>query len=157
MLRIIPGYGLHGMARWSEMVRCAAFWVSVIVAAHWAADRDPPLRVLSIRTTEGPRGGQAHIEVVVHRAMRGCSVRVSQALVDASGFRYEPTEPRTFSAAAIEEAAREEPARLALDVPIPQHAAAGRALFVLSLDYACNPLHQFWPIPVQMSVPIQLT
>lgn len=154
----LPGHGLQGRARLYEMLRCGIFWVAVLVTAYWAADRAPPMQVNSIKTTAAVHGGEAQVEMGVSRDTgRECSVTYHQFLVDADGYRFELPGTRYMSAAAIAAMERAHPGRIVVNVPVPQRAAPGRGRMGASLEYVCNPLQLFWPIPVELEVPIDIT
>lgn len=154
----LPGQGLEGRARLYEIVRCTTFWICVVIAADWAADRQPPLQVLALRPIRAAPGATAQFELMVARDLRrGCAVRFHRYLYDGEGFRFDLGGPAAMNAQALAALEREHPGQLLLSVPVPQRATPGAARFVTSLDYVCNPLHHLWPIPLLLEVPFTIT
>jgi hypothetical protein len=158
MERFLPGYGLTGRARWLEIVRCATFWLCLLLAVYWAAQRQPPLAVLAQQAAPVAPGHIAQVQLRVRRDLaRGCAVSYHQRLYDAAGYRFEFGSGESLNAEGIAALERATPGQLVLRIPIPQRAASGPARLVTSLHYVCNPLHLLWPIPLQLDVPIDIT
>jgi hypothetical protein len=140
---------------WRTVLRCTTFWLCVLVAAYWAADRAPPLLVVSTHAPPVARGSTALIEASVKRELRGCSVSYSRSLTDAAGYRFE-LGSGAMNAQSIAALERDHPGKLLLGARVPERAAAGPAHFAVSLEYVCNPLQYLWPIPVRLLVPLDI-
>lgn len=146
-------------ARALEGLRCACFWGAVAVAAWWAVDRAPPLRVLSIAPAAAQRGHLVEITAQVERQLhRRCSVRITRYLHDAHGFRYELERGISLNARDLEVLERRlNPGYARVTALLPVSMSPGPAKLVSSLSYVCNPLHEVWPIRVVMVIPVAVS
>lgn len=114
-----------------------AFVASVL--GTWTGDRTPPTRLISteVLTPTVEPGGIIQVRYVVQRD-RTCDTRADRMLFDSEGRRKPlddinsagPLGPTTYIATA----------------EVPTWFALGKARYVTSSVFTCNPLHVLFPI-----------
>lgn len=147
-------YGiLHTLLWIPSLVICLAV-VQIVV---WAADREPPFKVLNGEVVPPTNvGGVLKIRGDIRRDVtRGCSLTVSHWIEDRVGFRsYLPiVEMSADSLIRLEELA---PGKTRFSNMVPHSVAPGAAIYHAENRYVCNPIHLIWPIVVVTRLPFEV-
>lgn len=124
----------------------------------WAMDREPPFYTVEATAIPTPAGQPTTIKATVHRDLtRRCNVVYSRFFFDSKGVRYDLMDsPQTTNAKGLDDLQRRMPNELRFGITIPLYAAKGTGSIVTTLDYECNPVHKFYPIPVIMTVNVDV-
>lgn len=122
------------------------------VLGSWAADREPPARVLA-RHIESPivaPGDSVYIYYAVDRR-RSCNSHIDRFLFDANKVRFTlPDEDYEASPGPFG------PQEYRISIRVPITAAMGPARIVTAGSHVCNLMHYLWPVTT-MSPPIEFT
>lgn len=124
----------------------------------WIADTEPPFEMISAISTPATAGSYSVITAKVRRDLfRECSSTYGRIFYDNENIRHDiKPKVQQLNSLAIEDANKRMPDTLSFSVEIPSGASKGSGTLVTSLDYFCNPMHRFWPIPVIMTIPIEV-
>jgi hypothetical protein len=112
------------------------------VLGMWAADRDAPIDIVQaeVLTPVVKPGGEFCLQYEVVR--RGsCRTRLQRILYDGTRERYVLPDVDLWAAAGPQ--GRDHYKTCA---PVPAKFAPGAASYRQMTEYACNPLHNIWPI-----------
>lgn len=134
------------------------FFIAFGQCVVWSLDRTPPFEMLSYNALPARAGDNSIIKLDVRRDLaRKCSVTYSRMFFDAKGARFEVTSgQQVMSAAAIEESNKRAPNTLRLSIMVPTKASPGVGALITTLDYACNPVHQLYPVQVLITMDIEV-
>lgn len=122
--------------------------VALAVLAGWlgqmVGDRDPPTVIthVEVNSVKPWPGGEVHVRYNVRR-FRQCATRVERVLYDAVQLRV-PLPTREFATSPGPTGDD-----YAVAVPIPTTVTPGPATYRIITSYACNVLHNLFPIIVQ--------
>lgn len=132
--------------------------VCLLQVAWWAADREPPFRLISAVTNSPEPGGVLHVTALVHRDLeRDCSVTFSRYLFDAAGFRHDSIGPQLMTPYALRTMDAMAPGQLNIRMRIPEEFPPGKGTINTVLEYRCNPLQDVMrPIQVEMNIPFEV-
>lgn len=124
----------------------------------WATDRTPPLMVANAVATPARAGEETLVTGSAIRDLgRGCSAQRSRAFLDSRGVRHDYGTAAIVSNAALREEARiMGDSEVRSSVVLPEAAAPGVGMMILSIDYRCNPLHYIVPINYTLMVPVEV-
>lgn len=124
----------------------------------WSVDYMPPFALLEYTATPARPGEMTSIDAKVRRDLdRRCSVAFSRAFFDSVGTRFDLTDGvQTMNAFALEAVNKMNPGKLLLKFQIPVGALPGTGVIMTTLDYTCNPLQQFRPIPLITSIKVEV-
>ena len=126
----------------------------MVVAAWWSLDREPPVQILKmIEVTDAAPGEVVHMRIAVRRdTSRQCTVESNRQIIDGDGYKW-PLDNvyLTPSQIVADDAASPGETRIAFVVPLG--AQPGPATWQTVLHYVCNPIHQVWPIKVEILQP----
>jgi hypothetical protein len=137
----------------TEKLAQAILVCGLLVVLYYAADREPPFAVLSVKPAAAYPGEFVAIEANVRRQVeRNCSAEFARYIFDSQGTRYD-LGGGTASAELVGRMERQSPGVLRLSVQVPPTAAPGTAHLVTVLDYACNRTHRIAPIQVTTEMP----
>jgi len=139
--------------RWLDRLATRLMWLahamilfSTGAVIYYAADREPPYRVISSESASGYAGEPLTIRAQVWRnPHKRCELRISRHVVDSIGAAWvvgEATVPDSMLA-AIEKAS---PGVRLIAFDVPEGAASGPAVLVTERQYICNKVHALWPI-----------
>jgi hypothetical protein len=130
------------------------FCLAIIIS--YAADRDPPYKLISSEPVSVKPGEYAHLVSRVWRdKKRDCSAIISRYLVYSDGSRVD-LGISMMSDEMIDELESKAPNKGDVKVFIPQQAVPGPAEMKSVLIYRCNFVHSLWPIEVTVSRPITI-
>jgi hypothetical protein len=126
--------------------------------ALWATDRDAPFVMLDYSATPAKAGENTIIRSMVKRDLtRRCSVLFSRSFFDSKGTRFELTEgAQSMNSSSLTAMNQRMPDQLMVGITIPKAAAPGMGSVMTTLDYECNPLHQMYPIPMVLSMNLEV-
>ena len=140
---------------WLATAICVA---ALAILAVYAADREPPFRVISAAKPAGQPGQEIAFTAEVWRdRARNCAGVRSASIYHSGGVRHDFPD-RYFSAAQIALQEEATPGRMAPAFVIPGNATPGQAAYVfITLRYECNQAHRwFKPIEVSFSMPFDV-
>lgn len=134
--------------RWLPLILILA---ALAQCGMWAADRDPPFKLVSYQTWPVKTGGTLGIEAIVERDLRrDCYMELSSSIVDSIGVRWDLGTTQAVSPDGIRELDAKSPGKLLRKIQLPPGMAPGQASVLSSMTYRCNPLHDLVrPISVQ--------
>ena len=126
--------------------------------AWWAAERSPPFEMMSYAIAPARAGETTIARALVKRDLdRRCSVVFSRVFFDSNGTRWELTEgTQMMNSSALEAYNLRSPDTLAFAVTVPATAKPGTGSVMTVLDYYCNPVHQSYPIPVVLTMNMEV-
>ena len=124
----------------------------------WGIDRRVPFRVISYVTNAALPGDTVIVRANVERNLhRKCAVTYSRMFHDAAGAQFDITPgAQMMTADAWNDWNRRTPDTLILSVTIPPKAAPGKGALISVLDYVCNPVHQLYPVPMLMTMDVEV-
>jgi hypothetical protein len=124
----------------------------------WSLDRSPPFVMVSYTSKPTKAGDVVIFRATVKREMhRHCSVTYSRMFYDSSGSRYDITEgAQIMNSIALDDQNRRTPDSLILSVKVPSAATPGVGVLITVLDYECNPVHKLYPIPVLLTMDVEV-
>lgn len=151
-------FSLRNVATVFSAVGSLCLFVVIGQIMLWSFDYMPPFAVLGYTARPAHAGDMTLIEADVRRDLeRRCSVTFSRVFFDSVGTRFELTDgAQTMNALALEAFNKISPDRLLLKFPIPKGASAGTGSVMTTLDYVCNPMHQFHPIPLVLTMYVEV-
>lgn len=124
----------------------------------WSLDYQPPFALLEYSAKAARPGEMTVVDAKVRRELhRRCSVTFSRVFFDSVGARFELTDGvQMMNALALDAFNKISPERLLLKFPIPEGASPGPGSVMTTLDYVCNPVHQWHPIPVVFTMKVEV-
>lgn len=144
---------LREAAEWT--LHAFRFLPAIVVVAGlgqiiaWSIDRKAPFQVVKGQIVPPAYpGGVLRIDGVVKRDLsRSCDLEVTQWVEDANGYRHylNPVAMRADSIRKLEELT---PGRTQYAAAIPPTVNIGPAVYHAESRYACNPVHEIWPISI---------
>lgn len=143
---------INKMMTWLVAVGALFCLVFAATLVYWGASRTAPFTLISYVAIPAKAGQTTIITGYVKRDVdRSCRVMFSRSMIDSAGVRYELSEgAQTMNASALRDMSLISPDRLKFTVNIPKNASVGKAHVFTSLDYECNPIHQFYPISISL-------
>lgn len=135
-----------------------ALWIAVACQlAYWAYDRAAPFTLLESTTFAVAPGGTMLVNGTVFRdRTRDCNVTFNRYFTDSKGYRTDLAGAQYLTDQALDAMDDASPNQIKLSVQVPNNIAPGPAVFTTALAYICNPVQQFFPIPVLMNIPVQI-
>ena len=135
---------------------CVLLAIGQIIA--WGVDRRVPFRVISYVTNPALPGDTLIVRANVERDLHHkCSVTYSRMFHDAAGAQFDITSgAQMMTADALNDLNRRTPDSLILSVTIPPKAAPGKGALISVLDYVCNPTHQLYPVPMLVTMDVEV-
>lgn len=122
-------------------------------AGIWALDRRPPFEMYEYTVNQPAPGGTLEVHASVRRDLnRRCSVKYTRVMYDEKGRRFWESPELTMSDKAITEMDVKMNSKLDILVSVPDDAPVGKISLITDLQYNCNPIQAFWPIPVVTTV-----
>lgn len=140
---------------WLATATCVA---ALAILAVYAADREPPFKVLSAVQPAGYPGQEVAFPAQVWRdRSRPCSAERFVSAYHSDGLRSDYGS-QTYSAAQIAHQEAQTPGRMAPVFRLPENAMPGKpAYLMVTLHYRCNQAHAwFKPIEVQHVLPFDV-
>ena len=139
----------------------AGITLMILVIAQlvvWGLDRRVPFVMTSYSANPTMPGDVVIVRAVVERDLnRRCSVMYSRMFFDSAGSRYDITSgAQMMNADALADLNRRNPNGLVLSVTLPEQATQGKGALVTVLDYACNPVHQLFPVPMLLTMDVDV-
>ena len=135
------------------LIFLSLLFLAVVVLAF---DRKPPFTVASIERTSARPGEVVVITANVSRNPdRQCSASFVRYLFDGNQTRWY-LDQGFASFAMIEEMQARTPNKLQFAFEVPVKAAPGQASVTTVLQYVCNQVQVFWPIPVTVEFPFEI-
>lgn len=124
----------------------------------WGVDRSVPFRIVSYVSNPALPGDTVIFHAKVKRDLqRHCSVTYSRMFHDSAGSWFDITPGRQMmSTDAINALNQRTPDSLILSVTVPPKAAPGKGSLVSVLDYVCNPTHLLYPVPMLMTMDVEV-
>jgi hypothetical protein len=148
---------------WTLRHAKVGWWLACLLVVgwplRWACDRESPFAITGPVTVINARAGQeVFFDAPVRRDLdRECSAMFTRWIVDSDGFRRDfERDPRFASAEDIRRMDAQMNHRLQLAVPVPLAMPVGKAQYMTSLKYECNPLHKRFPIEVTMALEFEV-
>lgn len=140
----------------TEWVARLILFLAGLLILYYAADRRPPLALVSSEPASAAAGEYVTLRAVVKREPeRGCNAQYWRYLFDSRGARFDLGHSQT-SAEAIAAMERRSPGSLVVSFVVPPAAAPGPATLQTVLLYECNRVHHWWPIPVTIDMPFSV-
>lgn len=124
----------------------------------WGLDRRAPFEMIGYTANPTLPGDTVIVRAKVGRDLgRRCSVSYSRMFFDSAGSRFDlTTGAQMMNADALDDLNRRTPDALVISVIVPPKAAPGRGAMVTVLDYVCNPVHQLYPVPVLLTMDVEV-
>lgn len=137
----------------TEWIARVILMLALMLVLYYAADRDPPFRLVSTQPASGQAGEFITIRGKAERDVsRGCNAEFSRYMFDSAGVRFDLGHSQA-SAKTISQMELRQPGALVIAFRIPQSAAPGPASLQTTLQYRCNRVHAFWPIDITIDMP----
>ena len=137
----------------TEWVARVILLCAVGLVLYYAADREPPFRLVHVHHAEGQAGEFITVRAnVVRDVSRNCNAEFSRYMFDSAGVRFDLGHSQA-SAETIAQMERRQPGALVIAFRIPPTAALGPASLQTTLQYRCNRVHALWPIDVTIDMP----
>jgi hypothetical protein len=149
---------INNVMTWLVAIGAVFCVIFALTLLYWSTSRVPPFVLESYQSIPAKPGQITFVIGRVKRDIeRGCGVVFSRSLVDANGVRYDLGDgPQIMNSAALRHLNAVSPDKLSFAVDIPKTAAPGTAHITTSLDYICNPIHQFFPISMSMNTDLEI-
>lgn len=149
-----PTHVIGTITTWILTVGALCCVLFAVIMTFWSFSRQVPFEMISYEIKPAKAGEYTTAVAVVERDIeRQCSALFSRALYDSAGVRYELTNgAQLMNAKSLEEYNIYRPNSLSFSIHIPKEASAGSANVVTTIDYTCNPIHQFYPIPLVLTM-----
>ena len=137
----------------TEWIARLILMLAAMLVLYYAADRDPPFRLISSAYAEGRAGEDIKISNVVHRDItRNCNTEFTRYVFDSAGARYDLGQAKA-SAAMIARMERITPGSLVVSLKIPATAVPGPATLQTVVYHYCNRVHALIPIETTVEMP----
>ncbi len=137
----------------TEWVARVILMLALMLVLYYAADRDPPFRMISSSYAEGRAGEDIKIVNQVHRDIsRNCNTEFTRYVFDSTGARYDLGHAKA-SAEMIARMERMTPGMLVVSLRIPSNAAPGPATLQTVVYHHCNRVHAWFPIETTVDMP----
>ena len=158
MIKHNPLQKLNYLATILVLVGIALMALVVTQLVIWGLDRRVPFAMTGYHANPALPGDVVIVRAVVERDLsRKCSVSYSRMFFDSAGSRYDITSgAQMMNADALDDLNRRNPNALVLSVTLPPQATPGKGALVTVLDYACNPMHQLFPVPVLLTMDVDV-
>lgn len=149
---------INTVVTWLVAVGAVFCLIFVLTIMYWSASRVPPLVLNSYTAIPAKPGEITFITGSVKRDIsRGCGLVFSRSMVDAAGIHYELGDgAQILNSAALKHLDLISPNKISFSVEIPKTAAPGMSHVTTSLDYICNPIHQFFPISMYINTDLEV-
>lgn len=143
---------------WLIGIGSLLFLIFIGTIIMWTYNRTPPFEMISYSVPTVKAGETTVVKAKVKRDIeRDCRVLFSRSLYDANGVRYELTDgAQLMNSVALAAYNKNSPDQLSFSVTVPPFAAPGTGHVMVALDYMCNPVHQFFPIPLVLQMDIEI-
>lgn len=124
----------------------------------WGLDRRVPFEMVGYTVNPALAGDTVIVRAQVRRDLaRRCSVTYSRVFFDSAGSRFDlTTGAQMMNADALDDLNRRTPDSLVISVTVPPKAAPGKGALVTALDYVCNPVHQMYPVPMLLTMDVEV-
>lgn len=137
----------------TEGIARAIILAALVVVLYYAADREPPFKVLAVQPSSARPGEYISIRAsVIRETWRQCNAEYSRYMFDATNTRFN-LGTDLASHELIEAQERKTPGMLMLKFRLPEAVQPGPAILQTVLQYRCNRTHAFWPIDVTTEIP----
>lgn len=149
------------ISRAMTVLLCTGAFFCIVFAATvalWAIDRDAPFVMLDYKVAPAKAGQSTVVKAMVRRDLsRRCSVLFSRSFYDSTGSRFELTDgAQLMNSSSMQSYNQRSPDMLVFNVDIQASAAPGFATVMTVLDYQCNPIHQFYPIAMVLTMDLEV-
>ena len=158
MTTLNPLQKLNHVATILVIMGLAILFLIIGQLTAWGLDRRVPFILTGYTATAALPGDVVIVRARVTRDLnRRCSVTYSRMFFDSAGSRYDITSgAQIMNADALDDLNRRNPNGLILSVVLPPQATQGKGALVTVLDYACNPVHQLFPVPVLLTMDVDV-
>ena len=127
--------------------------LAAMLVLYYAADREPPFRLISTEPAEAQAGEYLTLRNKVHRDVsRGCNTEFTWYIFDSHGARYDMGHAQA-SAETIARMERKTPGELVISLRLPPNLAAGPATLQTVIHHQCNRTHAWVPIETTVDMP----
>ena len=127
--------------------------LAALLVLYYAADREPPFRLISTEPAEAQAGEYLTLRNKVHREVsRGCNTEFTRYIFDSHGTRYDMGHAQA-TAETIARMERKTPGELLMSLRLPPNLAPGPATLQTVLHHECNRVHNVWPIRTTVDMP----
>ncbi len=128
--------------------------VSGVQLIKWGLERDPP--VSDFRQAEVPvahPGKPVNIDVRMKADVaRECDLEYYRYLIDAKGNRFDIRGTQIMDKYMLYMLQKENPDEIKISLQVPSGVSPGRARLITVERFTCNPLHNIWPIPLNVTI-----
>lgn len=141
-------------SRYGRLSRLSHFIIAAIMICiagpfgWFMFDRESPVAIIEQTdlTSTVPAGSYLEYKQVILRD-RLCDTTITRRLIDGAGVlhQFEPVHSATGGSLAWPD-----PETRIIRVQIPDNTNPGDATLQVSASFKCNPIHNFWPINVQL-------